>query len=68
MFHLTAQGAAPRQRWRNSLEANREYFLGRSIDCELPVPWETMLSRRHCRLEVSGGALHVKRLPSAANP
>ncbi|MCB9951055.1 MAG: adenylate/guanylate cyclase domain-containing protein [Planctomycetaceae bacterium] len=68
MFHLTAQGAAPRQRWRNSLEANREYFLGRSIDCELPVPWETMLSRRHCRLEVIGGALHVKRLPSAANP
>lgn len=68
MFFLVAQGSAPRQRWRQQLDEGKVYFLGRSLDCDLPVPWEPVLSRKHCKLQLHGGELQVDRLPQAGNP
>ncbi|MCA9090793.1 MAG: adenylate/guanylate cyclase domain-containing protein [Planctomycetaceae bacterium] len=68
MFHLVAQGSSPRQRWRQQLDGERTYLLGRSIDCDCPVPWESTLSRRHCQLRLVGESLEVRRLEQALNP
>lgn len=44
------------------------YRLGRDSALELPVPWETSLSRRHAELACAGRSVEVKRLPGASNP
>ncbi|MCA9081822.1 MAG: FHA domain-containing protein [Planctomycetaceae bacterium] len=49
------------------MEPGKSYHLGRSVDCELPVPWELALSRRHCQLRLVNDSLEVRRLPRATN-
>ncbi|MCA9114156.1 MAG: adenylate/guanylate cyclase domain-containing protein [Planctomycetaceae bacterium] len=42
--------------------------VGRSIDADLPVPWDPHISRLHARLTVSEETVQVQQLPQAGNP
>ena len=67
MWQLIAEGPDTRQRWKHRLEPNREYVAGRSIDCDLPVPWESALSRRHFLVSTNGSQVQVRCLEEATN-
>jgi adenylate cyclase len=68
VLQLLAQGPDPKQRWRQMLLPGSAYRLGRDSGLELPVPWESSLSRRHAELGCAGRSVDVKRLPGATNP
>lgn len=69
MLQLIAEGPEPRQRWRQSLSIDREYRLGRSVEVELPVPWEPAMSRIHCLVRVfHGGEIELEVSPHVRNP
>jgi len=68
LIELVADGPQPRQRWRIRLETGREYVLGRSVDSDLPVPWDPHISRRHARLTATANDAEVTLLPSGSNP
>ncbi|MEW4488551.1 adenylate/guanylate cyclase domain-containing protein [Thalassoglobus sp. JC818] len=68
MWQLIAQGNDPRQRWRQRLEDQRAYTVGRSVDCDLPVAWENQLSRQHFQLLVENGTPQLLISEAARNP
>ncbi len=67
MLQLVVHGPEPRQRWRASLEPGKCYTLGRGTSTDLPVPWETFLSRCHARLTVGETDIRIESEPSAVN-
>lgn len=68
MWQLLAEGTEPRQRWRQRLESQHAYTLGRAVSNDLPVPWESLMSREHCRLLTTSSAVLLEKLPQARNP
>lgn len=68
MLELVAQGSDSRQRWRHALEPGATYVLGRDVACELPVPWDPHVSRRHVQIRPALQNAEVVALPKAANP
>lgn len=68
MLELVAHGPEPRQRWRSSLEPDKVYSLGRSVDTDLPVPWDARISRTHVRITADADRVEVAKLPEAGNP
>jgi adenylate cyclase len=67
-FELIAEGTEPSQRWKRALTDGRSYVLGRDAACELAVPWDAAISRRHARLLATAGHVHIERLAEATNP
>ena len=55
MWQLIVQGPDPKQRCKQRLEDRKEYRVGRSLECDLPIAWEPLLSRDHFRLRVDNG-------------
>lgn len=68
MLELFAQGPDRRQRVRSALLPGRSYQVGRTVECDLPVPWDGHISRRHVRLDAASDYVDVQRLPEARNP
>lgn len=68
MWQLLVEGHDPQQRAKQRLETGKTYVAGRSIECDLPVPWEMWLSRRHVILRVTGAGVAVEKLKPAVNP
>lgn len=68
MLQLVIQGPEAQQRWRQVLLPGRTYTLGRDPSADLPVPWESSLSRRHASLTSDPAAVEVQQLPGADNP
>ncbi len=68
MYQLIAQGPDPKQRWRQWLHPGTVYCLGRDQAAELPVPWESFLSRRHVELTCGPDRVRLRRLSVATNP
>ncbi|MBL8850448.1 MAG: FHA domain-containing protein, partial [Planctomycetaceae bacterium] len=68
MLQLVVQGPQAQQRWRQVLLPGRAYTLGRDASADLPVPWETALSRRHATLKATHNVLDIQQLPGATNP
>ncbi|SFH83401.1 adenylate/guanylate cyclase domain-containing protein [Planctomicrobium piriforme] len=68
MWQLYAVGRAPQQRAKLRLEAGQTYVVGRSTDCDFPVPWEQFLSRAHVSLKVDEQGVQATRLPGTTNP
>jgi len=67
VLSLIAQGPETGQRCKWLLSPGESAVLGRSVDCELPIPWDSTISRRHARLVASETDLSIERLPEAAN-
>ena len=67
MPEMIAQGIQPAHRWRRSLPADRPIELGRTTPT-MAVSWDSLVSRRHVRLNFHQGRVSVRRLENAANP
>mgnify|MGYP002623698306 FL=1 len=67
MFELTAEGPLPQQRLRWSMPDGAELTLGRSVQSDLPVPWDSQISRKHALLRNTADQLHLQRVPGARN-
>ncbi|MFN7774369.1 MAG: adenylate/guanylate cyclase domain-containing protein [Planctomycetota bacterium] len=67
MFELQAEGPQHEQNWRRKLTDGVPLELGRS-GRELPVAWDSQISRQHARVQLIGERLHVEQLPEARNP
>jgi adenylate cyclase len=68
MLELLAVGPDVRQRCRFLLPPAEAVRLGRSHGAELPVPWESHLSRAHLQLRSNGEVVEMSPLPAARNP
>lgn len=67
MPDLIAQGVEPQQRWRRALPTGQPVVLGRAAGV-WAVPWDHHVSRHHVRVQWTGQALQVARLPETRNP
>lgn len=67
-MQFTAQGSRPEHRWTHRLHPGHIYELGRDSQCDLFVPWDPHISRRHVRLTCCDGEIHVERFETARNP
>lgn len=68
MWQILVQGQDPRQRAKQLLDPGKPYVIGRSVDCDIPVPWEKWLSREHVRLATSAAGVTVSKMNSSVNP
>ena len=68
MFDLIVMGPDHRQRIRLPLTDERILTIGRSDDADIPVAWETMLSRQHLHLIAGDDQVSVRKIAEAANP
>jgi adenylate cyclase len=68
VHELLVQGPEPHLRSKVRLDPPRPLVLGRSLEADVPVPWELHLSRQHARLTMLGSSLRVEQLPGARNP
>jgi adenylate cyclase len=68
MTVLIAEGPTPENRWVVELEPHRVYTLGRDAGCDLLVPWDRHVSRRHLELSQDNGSVQVRKLDEATNP
>lgn len=68
MFELIAEGSESQHRWKHALTDRQQYVLGREPTCELVVPWDAAVSRRHLRLTAIDGHVRIERLTEATNP
>ena len=67
MADLIAQGPLAEQRWRRHLETGETHVLGRG-QTPWSVPWDSLISRQHAEVVLTGNRLSVKRLEGATNP
>ena len=67
MLSLIAQGPQTGQRCKWLLSPGESAVLGRSLDCEFPIPWDTTVSRKHAKLVASENDLSVERISDATN-
>ncbi|WP_437201305.1 adenylate/guanylate cyclase domain-containing protein [Planctomicrobium sp. SH664] len=68
MWQFLAEGRDPQQRAKLTLESDRQYRVGRSPECEIPVPWEQFLSRQHFTVAISKESVEVCRISQGRNP
>ncbi len=74
MWQLIAEGKDPRQRWKHRLEQGRAYLVGRSVNTDLPVPWEPLLSSKHFEVVAikddvaKKEVIEVRQLEKVRNP
>ncbi|MDA0282974.1 MAG: adenylate/guanylate cyclase domain-containing protein [Planctomycetota bacterium] len=68
MFDLIVSGLDRRQRIRFSLPADRTVTVGRDNDADVPVAWESMLSRKHVELTVADDQVCGRKCDEAVNP
>lgn len=67
MFQFVVEGPQPNQRWKGMLEEGRSYVLGRASDCDVLIPWEAALSRKHLRLTRTDDSLRIENLVPQGN-
>jgi len=68
MQQFVVEGPKLGQRWGGMLVPDRSYLLGRATDCDIPIPWESALSRRHLRLKLNGESLSLTMEQDGSNP
>lgn len=68
MLELLITGPEPTQQQRRELIEGELIRLGRAPRSGWSVPWDLLISREHCELELNNGLLSVRRLESARNP
>lgn len=68
MWQLIAQGPETRQRWKHRIEPKRRYNVGRDVSCDLPVPWESQLSKEHFEIEAVESGVRIRGVAKARNP
>ncbi len=68
MLELLITGPEATQQQRRELIEGETVRLGRAPRSGWSVPWDLLISREHCEVELHGGLLQVKRLESARNP
>jgi adenylate cyclase len=68
MWQLLAEGRDPQQRAKQRLERGVTCTIGRSSDCDFPIPWEPWMSRRHLELTIRESDILLSKSPTAANP
>lgn len=68
MMELIVTGPEPTQQWRRELPPGDVIRLGRAPRNGWAVPWDLLISREHCEVQLNGNQLKVKRLESARNP
>lgn len=68
MLELLITGPEPTQQQRRELIEGELIRLGRAPRSGWSVPWDLLISREHCELELKNGLLSVRRLESARNP
>lgn len=68
MQQFVIEGPRLGQRWSGTLVANRSYLLGRAAECDISIPWEAALSRRHLHLKLEGDTVSIKAEKSGGNP
>lgn len=68
MLELIVSGPEPTQQWRRELPPGEVVRLGRAPRSGWAIPWDLLISREHCEVQLDGNQLAVKRLDSARNP
>ena len=68
MMELIVTGPEPTQQWRRELPPGEVVRLGRAPRSGWAVPWDLLISREHCEVQLGGDQLNIKRLDSARNP
>lgn len=68
MLELLITGPETTQQQRRELVEGETVRLGRAPRNGWSVPWDLLISREHCELELRNGLLTVRRLESARNP
>jgi ABC-type multidrug transport system ATPase subunit/pSer/pThr/pTyr-binding forkhead associated (FHA) protein len=57
--HLRFQSRSSRDIRRHHLPASEQWVIGRSPDCDIPLPFEPTVSARHAVLSHRGGVLRI---------
>ncbi len=68
MPYLVAAGPEPSQSWQYPLPEEGVMRIGRFSGNELPVPWDTQISREHAVLKWKDGHVAIRCLDDAKNP
>ncbi len=68
MPELSAESAETPNRAVVTLDADQPLAIGRDSGCDLAVPWDQSISRRHVEVRLTGDRLRVRRFATAANP
>lgn len=68
MYELLITGPEAAQQQRRELPEGEVIRLGRAPRNGWQVPWDLLISREHCELQLAGTSLLVKRLEAARNP
>lgn len=68
MMELIVTGPEPTQQWRRELPPGDVIRLGRAPRNGWAVPWDLLISREHCEVQLGGSQLTIKRLDAARNP
>lgn len=67
MLELIVNGPEANQHWRREIPAGEVVRIGRAPRNGWAVPWDLLISREHCEIQLSGGQVTVKRLDAARN-
>jgi adenylate cyclase len=68
MLELMVNGPEANQQWRREIPAGEVIRIGRAPRSGWAVPWDLLISREHCEIELKGQSIGVKRLDAARNP
>ena len=67
MLQLFVIGPETTQRFSVPLPESKMLRLGRSSQCEIPVPWDRAISRIHAEVTLSHGYVLIRKLDAAQN-
>lgn len=68
MWQLIVEGRETQQRSKLRLEPGRSYWVGRDRDCDIPVLWESLLSRKHVQLQAQATEVRAQVSRQSHNP
>ncbi len=68
MLELMVNGPEANQQWRREILPGEVIRIGRAPRSGWAVPWDLLISREHCEIELKGQSIGVKRLDAARNP
>ncbi|TWU14823.1 Adenylate cyclase 1 [Symmachiella macrocystis] len=68
MAELTAECAESQNRTTVVIKPDKPLAVGRDEQCDLAVPWDKSISRKHVEVHLVGDSLRVRRFAVAANP
>lgn len=68
MAELIADSMDSQQRARVEVAGERAFSIGRGEECDLAVPWDRCISRKHAEGTFAGERLRIRKFAGSTNP